>query len=478
MNSRPLPRRDILLFSVAKYVEFSLKFIHGILIAKFLGPYLFGIWGFLMLIQQYLLYTGLGFQDVVTVELSNKSKSDSTNDEKVIAEALGATIVIGILLVLVGLTLQNFPSTLFDKYQIERYILWLTVLASLTHVFRVLICAYRVYGYILLIAITQFLIAAIPLLPLIWFRGDKLIFAVLLSMVLVTALSVAILVLLAPFRVYARFSLKATRSLLLIGVPLLVYNFSFYLITISARTILSLFYSVQAMGYYTLASSITNALLLGFKSILFVILPSMIRNTSAEVADAEAKLAAHNASHLYSISVMFVSLITIICFPLLFQILPEYQPAQGTVSVLLLSQILLSATFGYNAAAISRGYHLSVARISLMSVLIVLLTGGSFAWFGFPFVWMAVSVFLGAVLFLVLQARLGMQLFETEDGTSRNIFEVFSVTNWCIVLCCLAISLLDLAYFLYIGLLAVFVVFNREKFMQIWALRSGHSQID
>ena len=66
---------EFLNFAFWRYLIFIIKFISGVLIAKILGPELYGIWALIVLVRQYLMYTSFGIKYAITVKLST-SKND------------------------------------------------------------------------------------------------------------------------------------------------------------------------------------------------------------------------------------------------------------------------------------------------------------------------------------------------------------------------------------------------------------------
>lgn len=445
VNARKIASRDILLYTGTRYFEFTLKFFYGLLIAKVLGPELFGVWGFLMLVQQYLLYSGLGFQHVVTVELSNKSNSTAEEQEHLIANALGATVAVSIIISLIGLTFQIGGFGLFSKFQLSNYAFLMAAMVGMMHIVNVLLCAYRVYGDVQKISIAQLLRVAVPMLTLFVFPAEQLITAMVAAMLLANAMGIALFVHNSPFRIRLALDAPTAGKLLRLGLPLLVYNVAFNLIMISARTVLSIYYSVAIMGLYSFASSITNAMLLGFKSVVFVLMPDIIYQTRQEVDNREAFGMVRKVNRLYSTGVFAAAWGIVIGQPILFLLLPEFKGAGLSICILMLAQAVLSATFGFNTLALSRGHQMAVAAISMQAVLFVSVASLIVANSGLGFEWIAVAVLAGAYLFTLLQTRLGTQLLSQSDGeqpthlraiglASFNPFHALSAGNTAAIL--------------------------------------------
>lgn len=405
-----LLKNPIALFTASRYASYSLQVIRGILIAKFLGPYLFGVWGFLMLAYQYLAYTSLGLQHAVNVELAAKIEEPGTHAE-IIGDSLAASLLVTFGLAVIGLVLQATQAPLFEKYAFTRYVLALAIAVGLLHIQQLMANVYRVYKKLARIAASELVAAGLPLLAALTFREETLIQALLGAMICSGLVSAAIYLTKPPFKLRVTYERRRWGHLLAIGLPLLVYNLSFYMITMAARTVISTFYPVETMGYYSLASTITAATLLGLNAVSWVIFPDILARTQPGVPDDVVGAIVQKVNDIYSTCVFSVVFGAILGLPALFFILPAYRPTGGTLSILLLAQAVLSVSFGYNCVAIARKRELKVAGISLASAAVVTAVSLLMALLKLPFTWIAASVLVGAFVYTFWQAQLGRQTF-------------------------------------------------------------------
>jgi hypothetical protein len=159
---------------------FAIQFVRGILVAKFLGPELFGIWGFLMLVQQYLSYTGLGMQYAITAELATKDSITSDERSDIIGSSLVITGLISFVLLLLGLGIQVTGFPLFEKYYFSHYALALFLVVGLYHLQQLFTNIYRVFGYLSRIVASELLTAIIPLVSVLMFNNSPILINILL----------------------------------------------------------------------------------------------------------------------------------------------------------------------------------------------------------------------------------------------------------------------------------------------------------
>lgn len=428
-------QNHIILFTGSRYLGYGLQLIRGIWVAQILGPYFFGVWGFLMLVQQYLSYTSLGMQYAVNVELATAAEKDITHKERIIHTAFTATVGLTFVLILSGLVIQIFALPLFAKYSFNQYAFAISLIAGLLHIRQVLTNVYRIYGQLGRIAVTELFEATVILLAALWFRGEQLIFAQLGAMVLSGLFGVVVFLYNPPFQLAFSFDRNYTQQMIKMGIPLLIYNLSFQLITMSARTLISIFYSVETMGYYSLANTITTATLLGLNAITWVIFPNVLANVRDGLPLETVKVTVQKVNTLYSTAVFLLVFGFIITLPLLFLVLPQYKDAGAVLETLLLSQAVLAVSFGYNCVAIARKQQLQVAVISMVAVVVVVAVGLLTSWLQWGFVWVAVGVLLGAFVFTIWQAQVGIRLVSGRKPTLADLMIVFPWASLVAVLC-------------------------------------------
>jgi O-antigen/teichoic acid export membrane protein len=407
-----LDNRTIIVYTFVRYVGLAVLLIKGILLAAFLGPTLFGVWGFLTLLLQYLTYSNLGIQHTVTVELSNKATIDTEENVQLTANALGFSVLLCSVIVALGWFIQANNLSLFEKYDVAQYMFPISLIVGLGHITVLLVSICRAYKAIYRIAVFQLLDAVIPLTVLLFVTKDNAISWLLVSMIVTQVIGLLIFLVNAPWKPSIAFNIPVIVNLLMVGIPLLIYNASFNMITMIGRTILAGFYSVEAMGYYSLANSLTSAALLGLRSVSFIILPDIINQTHSGLSNAQALKVATKSNNLFGTSAYLLAFGLILVLPYLLIFAPAYLPAQKTIGALMLAQAMLAVSFGYNAAALARSRQAQVAKISIYSVVLVGVVSLVFAYFQADIFFVAVAVWLGATLFSWLQSQLSLGLLK------------------------------------------------------------------
>ncbi len=460
-----LIKTPVVFFTASRYLHYALLVVRGVIIAKFLGPYYFGIWGFIRLMQQYLSYTNLGIHYALSTGLSTRDQGKQEDVDRIIQSAITVSATIGMALVLLGLGLSFLGTTLFDTYGFDRFVVAIVIIIALTNLEQVLANAYRVYGKLGRIAISELLNAALPLAAVFIVPEELIINAVLVAMIAAGLMNNLIFMIRAPFKVGLAFQRSGVTYLIRLGIPLLLYNVSNYMIMVVSLTIISIFYSVEILGFYSLGNSIANAVFLGLHAISWVFYPLVLSKVREGRDDIEVGETIQKVMRLYSTAVFLVVFLTSIFIPLLFLYLEDFTPVQPVLHILLISVAIRNLPLAYASVGIARGKQLTIALLNAIAISTVILLGLAAVYFRLQFTWIAVATLAGASLSMVLKAYFGSQLI----NLPMRIFWTFlpAGTIFSLLLSLLGNVLGQPTLFSIIAL-SVFVLTNRDNIRHIW----------
>jgi O-antigen/teichoic acid export membrane protein len=442
--------------------------MRGLLLANILGPYLFGIYGFISMMLWYLLSTGLGVNYAINVELSTQDEISKEKLSEKINTALVMTAVIGFTIILIGTIFQIFKFHIFDKYIFYKYTLIIGCITCTNLIQQVLINVYRYYRKLFRIALVELLSATFLLLIALSFRGFELINAILLGLLVSGLISITILLINAPFGISLRLNFREANTIIKVGIPLLIYNVSFLMMTIIGQTIISIYFSVETMGYYTLANNIAGAILLGIHSIAWIIFPDVLFKTRESVNNSEVMRISEKITEVFSIIVYITVYISIIMLPLLYLFLPKYKPTHKVIVILLLSQAVLSHCFGYLCLALARKKQLLIAKKSISAVLIVAILSILVVIIKLDYIWIAVTVLFASYIFNILVIKSGIKIISDHIHYLPNRINNISFSNILVLIICFFGSILGYPS---IGAVLSFMLFfylNKDKVIRTY----------
>lgn len=455
---------SVFLFIGSRYLGYIMLIIRSLLIAKFLGPHLFGVYGFLLLVLMYLSFLSFGFQYAIIVKLSTEQADDTEKKDKTISVALTYTFIIAFALTFSGIILSIIDFDLFSKYSFGKYVVAIGAIAGLNHCWEIYKNIYRVFNKLGRIALSELINVFLLLSVVFIFKGDALIYSTLIVMILSGLINIFLFTINAPFKFKISFDLIYMKEFLKIGMPLLIVAISSYLITLAPRTIVSIFYNVETMGYYSFANSITNSVMLGLNTIAWVFFPAALSKTHGGITNEEATKSLSIINNLYGTSVLIAIFSAMLLLPLLYFYLPSYEPSKNTLYILMLAQAVLAVSFGSNSLTIARKKQLEIAIISIVSFILVIALSVSSAMLGLSLEWIGVSVLIGSFTFTLLLTRTVKKLLKLENNSTQSMAPPLSLSTIFPILVALIGCLLN---FPFTGSLIAFIIYFFANMVKI-----------
>jgi O-antigen/teichoic acid export membrane protein len=309
--------------------------------------------------------------------------------------------------VIIGLCILLFVIVLYyvglldslDKYMFKEYFLIIIVTAIFQYLNNIYINLYRIFNKLQLINLSGILPSAMMIVCLFFFKEKRLFWALMYVFMLSQIIIVTLFVVRSDVKINFKFDRIICNSLIKRGVFLLAYNLSFYLIILTARTIVSYFYSVEEFGLFNFANSLSMAIMMLIGSFGFLVFPKMLNRFSI-LNGNELIGFLEKSRKIYLFATFFIVFISIAFLPLIFEFLPEYKEARTTIIILLLSQIILENNFGYPTLMIQKGLEKTLTFFGYIAVIAVLLTGLLFSVIlNYGSVFLSVSVVISAVVY-------------------------------------------------------------------------------
>lgn len=460
---RKLGFSNVILFTGARYVIYFLQIVRGFAVAKLLGPYYFGVYGFILLVLQYLSYTNFGIQYSLNLTLSTNINTNDEIIERTFSSALYVSLSVSAILLLGSALVSALGITIFEKYLFNRYLLPVVGIACFYHFQQLFSSVNRVMGKLPIIACVELIGIVIPFITIFFFRSIELVDALVYSTLIAAAIGFCLFWFTYPYRKFIQIEIREIKELLIVGIQLLIYNLSFFLFVAVGRTLIGFFYNVEIMGLYSFATSITTILFLGFDSIVWAFYSNILWNFREDVTSERASKLIIKITGLYATTVFFVIFIVILSLPAVFRILKAYESIESVLIILLLAQGVIASGFGCNSFATARRKLLYIALISIVGLIVVITFGFIAIYFSMDFIWIAVATLMGSIIFLVVQALFVRRLLgknNVELKIFKDIFPFRTIIPIAIVLCGLFSSY---SYVINILGFITFIIFHRTE---------------
>lgn len=456
----------IIIYLTSRYAVYGLQFITGMVLAGKLGPYYMGVYGFLQMILMYLTQINFGIPHSLNVLLVHY-KDDKNLSDNYIGNSL---LIVTAMSALIGLFYLYYKITgisSFERYQVDKYIIWICLVGALQYFNTVFQTVVRIKNELRLLAFMQSLTILLNFVAIWLFNGETLITVLIANNVL----SNIVCAFLAyrhgcfPRLSNVQVSREMLSEILKKGFFLFLYNSCFYFIVISVRTIISSNYAIEEFGKFTFSYSIGNALLLLSGAIATIVFPKMIDKLSNKnLQEVNRVLTTVRISYISA--TYFLVFLALPFFPLLLFFLPQYQDAIYTMNMVALAVLINTNSFGYSTLLIARNKEKYSALISALSLLINIGVA--------MFLVKVLHVGYGMVIISIMITYLFFTIASTYCGTrilgqyslKRVLNDTFPVRLLLPYLVAIFLSIYEQEKFIFLPLL-LYLIFNRKDIILI-----------
>lgn len=412
-------RRKKVYYTASKYVTYGFKFLQSIIIAKYLGPSGLAVYGFAQLIALYISFLHFGIPFSIHTLLSISKDEERAETITYISDGFWFLLLSGIFFCVAGGLVVLFNPLLFQKFEFSRYGLMSIVIGINLFIVQFFANIYQVYAQYIRVALNELISVALVFMAIFLSRNNEpnLLYYTLLVSACCMGVNLFFFLYKAPFKISFSIRKKVLSILFKIGIPMLISNVGFYLITISVRTIATYNYNLHEIGLFTFAISISNSVMMGLSAIGWTYYSTVLANTSGDIGDAYQYV--KRVNRIYNLALCITVFAGILCLPFLLYFLPAYKEFYNGMSVLLLSQIFLSVSFGYSSLLIAQKKQNALAWISFSTLILVILFSSGVCFFNLPFIYQPVVILLGMFFYSFQICYKGAKL------CNKNFIEVF-----------------------------------------------------
>lgn len=365
---RKLFKNKIFIYLGTRYGTYAIQFITSLIIAGKLGPFYFGIYGFVILIINYFQQLHFGISNSFNVlYVQNRNNDYECNNYIWNSILLVSYLSILVLCFWLYNTFVGIDSV--TKYNADKYILWICAIAILEYFLQFFINLLRVKNKLNHVAFCQSIVVIFNFICVFLFSGETLIISILAGYVIGDLLCVLITI---QAGVIPRFSdsiinREYHKRILKKGIFLFFYNSCFYFIIISIRTIISENYNVDEFGLFSFAFTSSHAILLLLSSLSFVVLPKVIgKLASNDMNEVESTINVLRTSYITSAHLLIY--LALCFFPLLLYILPKYEESLTALNLIALTVLMSTNSYSYVELLTARNKEKLLALLSFVSL--------------------------------------------------------------------------------------------------------------
>lgn len=390
-------------YSMVKYIALGFAFIKDIINAKYLGPELLGLLGNLMLIFRYLTYSDLGILYSMSREYPLALSESTEKANKVLSSTY--TFLLYESIAIFGITIL-LSNSLFDNTSLVKseFIILLVGAAILEQLNRYFINYYRLKEEFKKLNNIEMLKNSLLLVLVIVLINKYQVIGILWSMLISSTVSL----------VYANITKKDLKlgiekgilsDLIKVGVPLLVYNLGFYILTTVDRLMIIKYLDYESLGYYTFASQMGSATLMFITSVLYLEYPKAIRqlnsNTTSSVDSTNYML--KNTKYIEIFGILLAVLGMSVMYPFVGLFLKGYETSIAIYTILISGVIFTRAVYFYNVYLVSNNHQSTLVIMQFISVVLAIIGNYIFIKLGMGILGVALATSIVNIVYSILQ---------------------------------------------------------------------------
>nr|WP_285801273.1 oligosaccharide flippase family protein [Exiguobacterium sp. s26] len=398
-------------------------FLTGIVNAKVLGPEKFGVLGNIMLILTYISFSSLGVLYSMNREyVIFESNSDSEGTRKVLWTTFTFLSILSVVLLVVSIgtlylidgILRDFILLIFIIGIFDQYRNFYVNYFRLTN-------RYRGINHIELIKhVLSFIIIIITIK---YFE----IYSVLVAM-LITSLMVFLYGYKYSERIKIKLDIVVLKSLLVIGLPLLIYNLGFYLLTSLDRVMIIKYLGYIDLGYYTFSSQIVIATLTFISSVLFLYYPQAIKILNIDNGMDKEKIIQKTEEYTKYVEILGVILYlagAILIVPLVYLVAPQYVESINIYRLLVFGTIATQIAYFSNVFIVSNKKQIYLIYLQIISLFIAFILNYTLIHLGYGIIGVSLATSITTTLYSVVQHFIYLKILNPNENHIKNTFKVY-----------------------------------------------------
>lgn len=453
-------------YVLLRYMTSALQFLNAILLARCLGDYNFGVYSFMMLVVSYMQYSNFGISDSLNTEYAT-NKSDIIKATAIWNNAWTVNFLINIFLGIICTVVFLYTDSLFTSYHFNEYRYVLLATCIVMNLSRMYTTYYRLNGKLVKINIQQILPNLTVFIVLLVYWKSLSVNAIAMALLISNALALTVYRINLP-RI-PKFSLNKTLTILLLkrGITLLLYNLSFYFLTIIASSLVSIFYSVEIFGYYSFANTLVNGVVMAGGAFLFIFYPKMLNRLNTDSVVAMNLI--QRIREVYIVFMDMLSLVSILFVIALTIILPQYGSVMVIIySILMLGRVINNASSGYATLLIAKGKEAHLVMYGFMSILFLGVLGILIYCWNLSVEYIAISVAIASLLYTFLVVNKALCYINGSCSLSFILREIFGMNKWLACLIILINVLIFRSYTILIVCVFIYLIVNMHNIKRSW----------
>ena len=442
----------LLKYSSIKYIALIIVFVKGIISARVLGPELLGVLGNLLLILIYISYSSLGILYSMNREyVIYESRDDQKRAKEVISTTFTSLLILSVLLIIVGI-----GSRFIYHGQLGNYILLVFIIGVLDQFRMFYINYFRLINDFRKINYIELINNVLAFILIVIFIKDFKIYSVLYAM----AIADFIVFFYGYFtskRIHLNINPEVLKNLLIVGIPLLIYNLGFYILTTVDRVMIIKFLGYTDLGYFTFSNQIVNGTLVFITSVTFLYYPKAIKTLNIDNNNNKTDILKKTLNYTKFIEAFGVVLClfgVILIQPFVNIVVPQYLVSINIYRILVFGVIATQISYFANVFIVSNKKQMYLVYLQGVTLIFAVAFNLIFIKLGMGILGVCLATLITNIVYSIMQYMIYMWILKLDKGYIKNSCKIYlKFTVYTII--SIAIGMLNLNFVFYSGLMVL-----------------------
>lgn len=453
-------------YVLSRYFVYFIQFLNSLFIAIYLGPFYLGVWGFINLTVQYFEQINFGVTQSFNA-IGAIYKEDKQYVSKVFSTSLFTMMGVAALAFSFFVLNSKLEWNIGDKYNFKIYGPYVCLIAVLGYFTPLFLNLLRIYGNVLLIALSQSITPVLTFIVLHFFKEEALVLVLLKVLLLSPIITLILAYIKSPIKITFYFDYSLFTQLIEKGIYLFFYSGCFYFILLSTKSFISHKYTVEEFGLFTFSFSLGNVILLLFKSFVFLIFPKVI-NRLAHAENDKVLLVIENARRDYVSMAHLTGHFAILLYPLFIYFFPKYIDTVIAFNIIVLSLVVYTHCFGFQELFIAKNKDRTLGVLALISLLVNLIGLVILIYvIQVSFHYVILATMFSYVTFLILLIIYSRRLLDIETNLKSVFKMAFGIKLLTPFIISMLFSVLKLSNYYYIIPLIIYLVLNFNSLLTL-----------
>ncbi|MDY3536582.1 hypothetical protein PG275_01035 [Riemerella anatipestifer] len=460
-------KNKVFIYLITRYFTYFLQFISSILIAVKLGPHYFGIWGFILLIINYYRIADFGISSATNI-LMIQNKENTTKISEIFSNSLFLVACLSCVIIILMIIYYFFGQYWFTKYSLGSYFYIVSTIGIIVNFNILFMTIYRFRNDLFYLSFYQSIIPLLVLTFTLIFKEEDLLKYLVYAYLFGNIVALLLFKFGKKLPHISKIDSLGSKQILYKGINLFVYNVCFYLIVISIRTLVSIYYSVKDFGLFSFSFSLANSVLLFLQALSFVIFPKVVDKLKDKDFE-KIKTTIDDIRNGYVGLAYLLIFIAISLYPIFISFLPQYQKAYISLGLVSLTVVIYTNTFGYSSFLMAQNREKLIAKISFLSLIMNVALGILFIKiFHFSFDRVILATTITYFVYTQLCVYFGKKIMGLKESFWSDMNDCFPARLFIPYLIALVLIISDVNRYLMVVPLIIYLILNKKVLLIIY----------